>query len=286
MLFYGCCHPGGRILRNLFTKANILIDQTGHALLADFGLLTIISDPANRLPSSSYTQGGTARWMSPELIAPERFELKNSRPTKLSDCYALGMVIYETISGNLPFHKDADLTVFMKVVEGKRPLRGTRFTTSLWKMLERCWTPQPIDRPSIEDVLRCLEVASDLSEPLSPGLEDETEGDSEDWDSETESSGVPNRTNGPMTTEWSTATPFGSSYLTNPPLSPVLTGSGITDVVNESGVDGPGHEVTGVGLPVSWIGSNDQGTYQVSTNFPNQPPIPRQTREIGPPHGS
>jgi hypothetical protein len=34
-------------------KANILIDQTGNARLADFGLLTIISDPANHLSSSS-----------------------------------------------------------------------------------------------------------------------------------------------------------------------------------------------------------------------------------------
>ena len=59
--------------------------------------------------------------MSPELIDPQRFGLENSRPTKSSDCYALGMVIYETISGHLPFHKDADMTVFVKVLNGKRP---------------------------------------------------------------------------------------------------------------------------------------------------------------------
>ena len=36
--------------------------------------------------------------MSPELLDPERFgmpESEDSRPTKQSDCYALGMVIYE-----------------------------------------------------------------------------------------------------------------------------------------------------------------------------------------------
>jgi serine/threonine protein kinase len=100
-------------------KANILIDQSGHARLADFGLLTIITDPTNPFASSSYTQGGTARWMSPELIDPQRFGLKGSRPTRSSDCYALGMVIYETISGNLPFHEHTDLTVFVKVLEGR-----------------------------------------------------------------------------------------------------------------------------------------------------------------------
>ena len=109
------------ILPSSFVEANILIDQIGQARLADFGFLTIISDPTNHLSSSSCTQGGTARWMSPELIAPQRFGFKNSRPTKPSDCYALGMVIYETISGNLPFHEHTDLAVFAKVLEGERP---------------------------------------------------------------------------------------------------------------------------------------------------------------------
>ena len=146
------------ILPSLPIKANILVDQSGHARLADFGLLTILSDPANGLSSSSFAQGGAGRWMGPELIAPQRFGLENSRPTKASDCYALGMVIYETISGRLPFHKDADLNVFLKVLEGERPSRETCFTDSIWRILEACWKAQPGDRPSIEDVLRRLEM--------------------------------------------------------------------------------------------------------------------------------
>jgi len=46
----------------------------------------------------SYTAGGTVRWMSPELLYPEKFGIlgsENDRPTRESDCYALGMVIYE-----------------------------------------------------------------------------------------------------------------------------------------------------------------------------------------------
>jgi len=176
------------ILPKLPTKVNILIDETGHARLADFGLLSIILDPRYHLSSSSHTQGGTARWMSPERIAPQRFGFKNSCPTTASDCYSLGMVIYETISGNPPFHKDADLTVFMKVVEGERPPRGVRFTESLWGVLELCWAPQPNDRPSIEDVLWRLGVVSSLSEPL-PGADEGMNDDDDDWDAETDSSG-------------------------------------------------------------------------------------------------
>ena len=175
------------IILSLPAKANILVDQTGHARLADFGLLTIISDPKYLLSSSSHTQGGTVRWMSPERIAPEQFGFKNSRPTISSDCYALGMVIYETIGGNIPFHKDTDLTVFMKVVvKGEHPPRGAKFATSLWEMLERCWTPKPSDRPSTEDVLRCLEMVSNLAEPTSPRTGGGTD---EDEDSATNSSG-------------------------------------------------------------------------------------------------
>jgi len=154
-------------------KANILIDQTGRARLADFGLLTIISDPTNLLSSSSYTQGGTARWMSPELIAPQKFGFENSRPTKSSDCYALGMVVYETISGNLPFHKYTDLTVFVKVLEGERPHREDGFMDSVWEMLEMCWMPRSSARPSVEDVLQCLENPSRSWESPSSGVSGE-----------------------------------------------------------------------------------------------------------------
>ena len=239
------------ILPSSFVEANILIDQIGHARLADFGFLTIISDPTNRLSSSSCTQGGTARWMSPELIDPQRFGFKNSRPTKPSDCYALGMVIYETISGNLPFHEHTDLTVFAKVLEGERPPRGVKFGENLWKMLELCWAPRPNDRPSIEDVLQCFGVVSNSPEPYSPGVDAETEEDSDDCDSMSGFSTTANRTGGTMVTERNTTTSPGLNYLVDRPLSPVSAVS-----------------VTDPELLISQIGPNDAGgAYQVSPAY-------------------
>ena len=149
-------------------KANILIDQTGHARLADFGLLTIASDPATLLPQSSYAQGGTMRWMSPEILAPGEYGFETTHPTKSSDCYSLGMVIYETISGNVPFHEVSDMAVFLKVVKGERPRRGAGFTDDLWEMMEQCWMPRPDDRPSVEDVLHRLEMSSNPTPPTAP----------------------------------------------------------------------------------------------------------------------
>ena len=54
----------------------------------------------------SFAAGGTYRWMSPELLDPELFgipELEGDRPTKQSDCYAFGMVIYEVRVRASPF---------------------------------------------------------------------------------------------------------------------------------------------------------------------------------------
>ena len=136
---------------SLSVKPNILINKTGQAQLADSGLLTIV---LNILSSSS---SGPTRWMSPELIDPELYGLEKSSPTRSSDCFALAMVIYETISGHVPFQGSTDFAVSSKVVKGERPCREAVFDASLWKVLERCWAPKPDDRPSIEDVLQHLE---------------------------------------------------------------------------------------------------------------------------------
>jgi hypothetical protein len=110
--------------------------------------------------------------MSPELFYPENFGLKDSRRTKRSDCYALGMVIYEVLSGQVPFHRCEAYAVVAKVGGGERPGRprgteGEYFADGIWRILERCWTPNPDDRPRIEDILRCLEEASGFWTPLS-----------------------------------------------------------------------------------------------------------------------
>ena len=91
-------------------KANILINRNQRACLADFGLSTITSIATHAAAGASraslisndtvmsFTAGGTHRWMSPELLDPELFGIPQSegdRPTRQSDCYALGMVIYE-----------------------------------------------------------------------------------------------------------------------------------------------------------------------------------------------
>ena len=145
--------------RSLTLKANVLIDDSGSACLADFGLTSVISD--GETTSSSGMMVGTVRWMSPERLDPGRFGLQGNGLTKESDCYALGMTIYEVLSGRMPFYQFTTLAaVINRVINGERPERprGAWFTDGVWEMLERCWNHEPSERINAESVLLCLEM--------------------------------------------------------------------------------------------------------------------------------
>jgi serine/threonine protein kinase len=105
-----CTFNASTLTYHSSTKANVLINKDRRACLADFGLSTVTGVATHATAGASrmsllsndtlmsFTAGGTRRWMSPELLNPEMFGVPQSegdRPTSRSDCYALGMVIYE-----------------------------------------------------------------------------------------------------------------------------------------------------------------------------------------------
>ena len=164
-----------------------MIDDDGRPRIADFSLITLIPDRST-LRSSSFVGGGTLRWMSPELLDPQNLNLNDRRPTRKSDCYALGMVAYEILSGQEPFEESSCYIALTKVVEGRRPERpqgegGRWFTDEIWAVMERCWGHNPDHRASAKDVLRCLEGAPSPSRPssLNMGVGNGTGLDSDDW---------------------------------------------------------------------------------------------------------
>ena len=71
-------------------KNNILIDSNHTARITDFGLMNLLRHPLISISVTLPTWGGTHRWMAPELLLDWKLH-----PSKESDIYALGMVIYE-----------------------------------------------------------------------------------------------------------------------------------------------------------------------------------------------
>ncbi|KAF9645426.1 kinase-like protein [Thelephora ganbajun] len=167
-------HDQGIIHGNL-RGVNILIDDNDCACISAFSLSTMAS---NR----SFTGSSeTIRWMSPEIF------LFGKGPTKESDCYTLGMVIYEVLSGQVPFATiRSDDLVPQELFNRRRPSRpqgmeGAWFTDGLWEMLERCWRDRPSDRPGLDVVLRCLEDAArplELTSDVDGDLEIDTDAQS------------------------------------------------------------------------------------------------------------
>ena len=134
----------------------------------------------------------------PRVDRSAALRVRKKSPTMSSNCYALGMLIYETISGNPPFHQHKNHTVSSKVVRGEHPPRGVGSTDTLWKTLELCWMSQPDNRPSIQAVLQRLGSISNFLELVPPGIDEEMERDDSGWGS---ASSILNGTSDMMVTE-------------------------------------------------------------------------------------
>ena len=113
--------------------------------------------------------------MAPELLAPGTFGLADSRPTQPADIYAMGMVIYEVLTGFYPFY-DLNLGPFeivLRVSAGKRPTKpgnseGIGFGSGTWELVQECWKAQSARRPTVERVVQHLEHVSASSASVPP----------------------------------------------------------------------------------------------------------------------
>jgi len=76
------------------------------ACLADFGFMIVIPNPDHQLSCSADLEGGTKAFMSPELLVPLRFGIKDSILTPEADIYAFGLVTFQVCEpdlGSRPF---------------------------------------------------------------------------------------------------------------------------------------------------------------------------------------
>ncbi|KAJ6528312.1 kinase-like domain-containing protein, partial [Mycena vulgaris] len=128
--------------------ANILVEDSGRALLCDFGLSRVKSDVTSRtVREGPTTILGSRNWMAPELLA-------GSAPKMPSDIYAFGMTLYELYTDEVPLssiaHTDFVELVFRLGVRPDRPEIEDvpKLADSLWTLAEQCWVQEPKARPT------------------------------------------------------------------------------------------------------------------------------------------
>jgi len=145
----GAAHERGMVHRDIKPQ-NVLLTDRGDAKVADFGIARAGSSVTISRTGSVM---GTAGYMSPEQALGEP-------ATSKSDLYSLGVVLYEALTGELPFNADNPIAVSMKHVN--EPVRSPReidptIPEGMNALVTRLMAKDPEDRYASAD-----ELADDL----------------------------------------------------------------------------------------------------------------------------
>ena len=157
-------HANGVVHRDLKPE-NIMVDDNGHIKLIDFG---IASDSASR--RLTYTNF-TATLGTPNYISPE--QVKGKRGDSRSDIYSMGIMLYEMLTGKLPFSGPSPLAAMNdRLLNHPVPpsVADPSISPQLQEILYRALERDPKNRYAhARDFLR------DLQNPDQVGIEDRPE---------------------------------------------------------------------------------------------------------------
>jgi serine/threonine-protein kinase PpkA len=128
--------------------------------LADFGIAKNLELEAGLTATGSVV--GTPSYMSPEQCEGRRSDVR-------SDLYALGIVIYEMLTGQRPFSGESAGMLFMQHLHAPVP-RLAAHLAHCQPIIDRLMEKRPEDRfGSADEVVRALEALSADSAQTAPG---------------------------------------------------------------------------------------------------------------------
>jgi len=161
-------HALGCIHRDL-KPANIFLtehgDEPDFVKVLDFGLVKNVLGEGK--PEEQLTQTGlfmgSPKYMAPEQIRGERVDVR-------TDIYSLGIIMYEMLTGKVPFERLTSLNTLMAQVNDKPPaLRetnpGVNVSAEMEDLVIQCMAKDPNDRASSMD-----EVLASLKRLTAPGM--------------------------------------------------------------------------------------------------------------------
>ena len=162
-----------RVVHRDLKPANILVDHEGHPYVIDFGLAQVCDA---LLPGAHLAASGTPAYMSPEQIADTFGPVSDK-----SDVYALGLILYELLTAQLPYTLPRHGTVeqLRQVITEAAPLPLSQYDQAyggeLDALVAAALAKRPADRPSVAALRSRLErylhkLPSEINSPttLSP----------------------------------------------------------------------------------------------------------------------
>jgi serine/threonine-protein kinase len=147
-------HTRGFVHRDV-KPANLLFDEEGRLRVADFGLARALAEASLTEPAG--TTVGTARYAAPEQALGNRVDGR-------ADVYSLALVLYEAVTGVVPFTADTTISTLMARVGAELP--GHDGLGPLAEVLSEAATPDAEDRlDAAAFAARLNELAEDLPAP-------------------------------------------------------------------------------------------------------------------------